>query len=123
MKSLKNTTLLQLVASASILLIASSIAYYFVLYLPALERAKQEQSQREFELKEKEQQIYKDCDYEAQSRATENLKSKVEVAEKSNLTYTSDYKIWKEASEKGLYLKGDYNELYDACLRRHGLKY
>lgn len=111
------------VASISILIVALSIAYYFVIYLPSM-------AERELQLKEAEKreeksetEIYSDCDAEAQRRAIELLKSKIEIAEKSNLTYTHDYKIWKEASEKGLYLKDDYNEYYNSCLRRHGIKY
>ena len=130
MKLFKNITLLQLTASISALVVALSIGYYFAFHLPSVERANQEIAERELLLKETEVQqqkseadIYEDCDVEAQTRASSLLKSKLELAENSNLTYTQEYKVWKEASEKGLFLKDDYNELYNACIRRQGIKY
>lgn len=134
-----------IIASIAILIIALSVAYHLVIFLPAKEKARQEQVNRELENIQKatqeqtnqeseikqteqqsqknQQQIYKDCDVEAKDKAKSILRSRLEIAEKLNLTETDSYKIRKEASDKGLFLKDDYNTGYEYCLRRNGIKY
>lgn len=127
MRVLKGFNLFSIVASAAVMIIALSVAYYFVIFLPAKEKTRQGQiardlqfKQAEQEKKEEEDKVYQDCDMEAVERADELLKSKIEIAQK---TGTSIPATWKEASEKGLHLKDDYNSYYESCLRRHGIKY
>jgi len=127
-KLLKERGLLfSIVVSISVLIVALSVAYYFVIFLPSKEKARQEQINKELEIKQTEQefqekqlQIYEDCDSEAQRRARELLESKIEVSRKAGQTPPL---YWKEAFEQGLYLRDDYNEYYNSCLRRHGIKY
>lgn len=119
----KGNLFFSVVASISVLIVALSIAYYFVIYLPSMAKRELQLKEAERQEQKSETEIYSDCDVEAHRKATELLKAKVEIAEENNLTYTQNYRIWKEASEKGLYLKDDYNEYYNSCLRRHGIKY
>lgn len=124
---MKKVSPFSFVVAISVLIVALSVAYYLVIFIPAKEKTRQEQVNREFQLKEAEQQskkieqqVYKDCDTEAEENASKLLKSKIEIAQKAG-TYIPP--TWKEASEKGLHLKDDYSSYYDSCLRRHGIKY
>src|SRR3990172_2843629 len=88
----------------SILIIALSIAYYLVIFIPEKEKAKQDQINKELQIKEteqgakrREQGVYADCDIEANDKATELLKSKIEIATKSGGYLPGG---WKEAAEK-----------------------
>lgn len=101
MKMPKGLSILTFSVAAAILIIALSVAYYFVIFLPGKESAKKE--------------VFMDCDTEAKETAKDLLQKKGEIgAGPSN---------WKEAFDKGLYLTDDYNKLYESCLRRHGFKY
>lgn len=91
------------------LTIAGSVFYYFVIFLPSKENFRQAQ--------------FNECDTKATTGAQELLKSKISVAESSGMTYREDYKVWKQASLRGLFLKEDYNEIYENCLRKYGIKY
>lgn len=124
---MKKVSPFSVAAALSLLIVALSAAYYLVIFIPAKEKARLEQANRELKLKEAEQnaknkelQVYKDCDTEANENAENLLKSKIEIAQKAG---TSIPATWKEASEKGLYLKDDYNSYYENCIRRHGIKY
>lgn len=132
-----------IIALIAALIIALSVAYYLVIFLPAKEKARQEQVNRELEIKQKatqgqinqeseikqteqqsqknQQQIYKDCDVEARDKAKSLLQSKMEIAK--NLNLTEIYELYKEFSDKGLFRKEDYNTGYEYCLRRNGIKY
>ena len=121
MRVLKDRLFL-IIASVSILIIALSVSYYFVVFLPAKEKTKQEQVNRELglkqaeqEAKQKELQVFKDCDTEAIEKAKELLRKKGIIGDAPS--------NWEKAEEQGLYLKDDYNRLYENCLRRHGIKY
>ncbi|OGD87927.1 hypothetical protein A3H87_01815 [Candidatus Curtissbacteria bacterium RIFCSPLOWO2_02_FULL_42_37] len=127
METLKGINLFSIIASVAILIVALSFAYYLVIFLPSKEKTMQEQASKELQLKQAEQQkkdkeaqVYKDCDDEAAEGARELLKSKIEIAQNSGTAIPS---TWKEASEKGLHLKDDYNSYYENCLRRNGIKY
>ena len=124
---MKKISPISFVAALSLLIVALSIAYYLVIFIPDKEKARQKEINRELQLKEAEQEakskeleVYQGCEAEAKEEAKELLKSKIEIAQK---TGTSVPATWKEASEKGLMLKDDYNDLYDSCLRRYGIKY
>lgn len=112
--------------STALLIIASAIGYYFTIALPKVQLAKQSLEQQKFELEksqaEKESEkdhYYKQCSKNAEEEAVDLLKSKIEIAKKSGITVPS---TWKEASEKGMYLKDDYGSLYNKCLGGYGLK-
>lgn len=62
----------------------------------------------------KEDLARKECYSQAEKSATALLKTKSEIDKNNN--------IWKEASEKDLYLKDDFDKSYDDCLSSHGLK-
>lgn len=57
-------------------------------------------------------QIYSYCNYKAQEDAKNALKDKTEIG--------AD--IYKEAVEKGMYLKDDYEYAYKKCLRENGIE-
>lgn len=54
--------------------------------------------------------IYSFCNKEAQEKAIELMKTKVKISPK-----------YKEFSEKGLFLKDDYESYYKKCLREKGI--
>lgn len=56
--------------------------------------------------------VYSVCNEKAKEKAREILKTKTEI---------SDDNEYKEASEKGLYLKDDYEYYYKQCLRSKGI--
>lgn len=109
MKIKKNLSLTQLIAMLSMLIIALSIGYYLVIFIPRN--------------KQKELEIYKNCDDEASIKARKLLESKIDVAIKSKQSNISEIELWKASLEKGLFLKDDYNSYYENCLRRNGIKY
>lgn len=109
MKSKNKFSFVQFFSVLSLMLIAGSVFYYFVIFLPGKEQFKQTQ--------------YTNCDIEAKDEALKLLKSKIEMAEEVGMTTDNQYKIWKQASLKGLYLKEDYNAKYESCIRRYGIKY
>jgi hypothetical protein len=98
-----------------------------VIFIPSREKAREEQAVKEIQLKEKEQEaksnelkVYADCEDESNDRAKVLLRSKIEIATRSGSEMPAGM---KEASEKGMFLKDDYNEIYESCLRKHGIKY
>jgi len=118
-----------IVASVSILIIALSVTYYLVIFVPSREKATAEQKAKEIETEAEKQRlerdkfkVYEDCDKEAKEEAQKLLESKIEIMEETGSQATR-YKEYKAAAEKGLYLRDDYEALYNRCLRRHGLKY
>lgn len=104
-----------------LLIISLSIAYYLVIFIPKKEQYKYEQEKFEIEKAKEDEQIrllqrektFEYCDEYAAKQASELL------IEKSELTNDSMY---KKASEKGLYLKDDYQNYYDRCLEKYDLK-
>lgn len=120
LKLTRRFNLFQVVAGLSLLIVASAVAYYLIIFLPSKEKARQELERAKQDAKNKEQQTYQDCDVEAQEKAKRLLKSKIEVGKKAGKRIPT---TWKEASEQGLVLMDDYNALYKSCIRRHGLKY
>jgi type II secretory pathway pseudopilin PulG len=61
--------------------------------------------------------LYQGCAREAEKSATDLLKSKAEMA-KGTYTYTT----LKNAVDKNMYLKPDYDYAFNSCLTRYGLK-
>lgn len=108
------------IITASFLIIALSIAYYFVIFLPTQERNKQmlqdEKTTLEQQSLEKSKQISTDCEKSAGEQATETLKSKAELMP-AGQTKT----MYEEAVAKNMYLKDDYKELFESCLKRNGV--
>lgn len=117
-KFLKNTSLLQIAISIALIVSSLSVAYYFVYYLPSKERS---EKVSETEQAQSKANIYSDCDAEAEETALQLLEQKVEILEETNQTHSQEYQLWKQAVEKGLYLKEDYNSYYDKCVNRYGL--
>jgi uncharacterized protein HemX len=112
--------------SVALLIVALAIAYYFAVVLPKIQDAKQELEEQKFEFQKTEsmkeelnQQYYSSCASESAKSAEELLKEKIEIAATSG----ADIPLaWKEASNKGMYLKDDYDSYYKQCLQTHGLK-
>lgn len=66
-----------------------------------------------------------ECNQEANEEAASLLDGKIEVLEgMANLDYANRQTLehYKEAAEKGMYLKDDFETLYEKCLSRYGLK-
>jgi hypothetical protein len=66
-----------------------------------------------------------ECNNEADREAASLLKSKIAVMEGlSGLSYGDRQTLqhYKEAASKGMYLKEDFETLYEKCLSRYGLK-
>lgn len=124
------------------LTISGVFAYRYLVILPKEEKARLESRERlakdELDLKrqaqltelwqqtsqetekERTQQVYKDCDNEAKEKAKENLAKMIELKEKVN---APDLAEFKAAQDTGLVIKGDYDNYYEDCLRRQGIKY
>lgn len=82
---------------ASALIVALSVAYYLVIFLP----------------EQKELETRKECANKANDKAKNLLKTKADL-------FNED--TYKKAFEKGLFLKDDYNAIYENCLSENGLK-
>ena len=108
------------ILTISFLVIALSIAYYFVIFLPQKERERQalelqKQSSEQIAVDER-KRIYEECATEANDKSRELLKKKIEL-----LPSGQERNTMQEAYDKGLHLKGDYNSSYDNCLKRNGI--
>lgn len=112
----------------SLVVISLSIAYYLAIFIPQKEYLKLEQEKRKLEIEsenkrdeaqkeirqaERREELYIECEQSSTEYAKDLLKTKSELV--SNSTY-------KNAVEKGLYLKDDYQDALDKCLDRYGLK-
>ncbi len=122
---MKNKILIYSLSIASLIL-SSAGAYYLAVALPKIQIEKQKLEEQRFELQKAEslkenlnQEHYSSCSDEAKDRATNLLKTKIEIAAKSGTNIPS---TWKEASNKGLFLKDDYESYYSQCIQRYGLK-
>ena len=124
------------------LAISGVFAYRYLVILPKEEKSKLESQERlakdELDLKrqarlaelwqqtsqevekERTQQVYKDCDNEAKEKAKQNLAKIIELKEKINAPDLEEFKV---AQNTGLVMKGDYDNYYEDCLRRYGIKY
>lgn len=67
-----------------------------------------------------EKKVFSDCDREAKDKSRELLAKKIEIAKEVNDPIIQQY---QKAYDLGLHLKDDYNEYYENCLRRQGVKY
>lgn len=121
---MKNFSLIQLTASFGILVVSLSLAYYFIIFIPQKELFDQQQVKRAVELEERKisaenekTSLRASCEAEAGEEATNLLKNKLELAEGSYI-----YDTYKDAVDKGMYLKDDYNSYYERCLQRYGLE-
>ena len=108
------------ILALSFLIVALSVAFYFVIFLPQKERERQtvellKQSSVQ-EAEDKRKQIFVDCANEADVKARELLKKKIEL-----LPNGQEKKTMQEAYDKGLHLKDDYNTYYDNCLKKNGV--
>ena len=104
------------VLSVSVGVIALSVAYYLVIFLPTKEKYRQEQlnAQQEEEAGQaSKSQYYSICQEEAENKAIESAKKKAKIAN----NYYMD-----KAVEEGMYLKDDYKDYYQLCLDRYGVK-
>lgn len=115
-----NYKLISISASLALIIIALSIAYYLVIFLPSKEKFKQEELGKAQESEQQEQlsekQKYRYCQNEATKSAQEALEKKAKLA-------TGQLKsILEKAVEEGMYYKDDYNYSYQQCLERQGLE-
>ena len=117
-----NKKLFYILASISICVIALSIAYYLVVFIPQREKFKQSTQQETYERNVLEEQSdetkYAQCNTEASKYAHDFLKTKIELMEEQGYTNMEQYKLWKNAYDKNLYLKDDYNTAYENCIRK-----
>lgn len=116
MKEIIRSKIFVYVLSLSIGIIALSVAYYLVIFLPSKEKYRQEQlkAQQEEEAREKDKSSYYSlCQEEARNKAVESAKRKAKIANNNFIN---------EAVNEGMYLKDDYNDYYQLCLDRYGLK-
>lgn len=114
---LQTNNLLTKTISFAFVIISLSVAYYYVLFLPGIERSNRVKSQLQEQLKEAQlserQDKIAECQTEAATGAVGTLKTKAEIG---------NNKALKDAAAKELYLKGDYDAYYEQCLQRNSLK-
>jgi hypothetical protein len=67
-------------------------------------------------------QIRRGCNQWAESTAKEMFVSKNEIIKSSGQKQGADARLYEEASVRGMYLKDDYREYYEQCLRSNGLR-
>jgi len=75
--------------------------------------------------KNEETSIRLQCNNDAIKEAQDLLKSKTDILENTkNLSYSDKQLLttYKDAISKEMYLKEDFNSLYEQCLSRNGLK-
>lgn len=116
MKQILKSKIFVYALSLSVGIVALSVAYYLVIFLPSKEKYRQEQlkAQQEDEAREKDKSSYYSlCQEEAEKKAVESAKKKAKI---SNNYYMN------QAVEEGMYLKDDYKDFYMLCLDRYGLK-
>ena len=123
---MKRLGLFSYALSVATIIAALSIAYYFVIALPKIQSDKQALDIQKFafqktekEREEAKEEHYQTCLDEANEKAKQLLKNKIEIADKSGTTIPA---IWREASEKGLFLKNDYDAYYEKCIQSYGLE-
>lgn len=109
MKTTSKFSFFQFVIILTLLTVAGSVFYYYVIYLPGKDKFRQTQ--------------FSNCDGEAKSEAQKLLRDKIGMAESLGQTTENYYKMWKQAQSHGLYLRDDYNAKYESCIRRYGIKY
>jgi len=101
----------------SFIIISLSVGYYFF--------KKQQLDYKKFQIEQEEknkeaekESYYQFCADEAEKNARDLLKKKIELLEKSG---GSQYQTYKEAYEKGLHLRDDYDNYFNNCLEKYGL--
>lgn len=108
------------IITVSFLIIALSIAYYLVIFLPSKERGIQQielqKATSEQLVEDDKKQTYSQCEKDASKAAVQTLKSKAELLPEGKLKTTLE-----EAASKNMYYKDDYNSYYENCLKRNGL--
>lgn len=101
------------------LIIALSIAYYLVIFVPQKEKARieqQKQEQKDQQVKEQgEKTTRQNCQKESADKAIAVLKSRSEIS-------PSYAKANNGAVNNGMYKKEDFDKYYDDCLSMSGLK-
>lgn len=106
----------RIILSISFLIIALSLGYYFVIFLPNLENKKQELEAQKQATQQREEEnkknTYSLCAEIASSQA------KALIKEKAQLPGGEQY---REGATKGMYLKPDYDYAYQDCLKSHGI--
>jgi|GEM_PF-7024937 len=74
--------------------------------------------QDQIDLENQKTNNYQSCADEANKEATALLKSKLKIMPKD----ASEYEIYKKAAAEDMYLKPDYDSIYNKCLGQYGLK-
>jgi hypothetical protein len=104
----KNVTMaIKLSIVAAILLISFSVFYYFVIFLPSIQRGKSETERKKTESLSA---IRSDCQQWAVSNAVEFYKSR---SKENEYLYRPG---------EGMYLRPDYEAYYKDCLRSSGIE-
>lgn len=111
-----------IILSISLLIIAGSIAYYFVWFLPNKEKAtvenKQDQQTNELTQEERETQTRQKCADESIVKAREKLQKLYDAG----LMSASERAEWEKAKGVGLTRRDDRDYYFDLCLEINGLK-
>lgn len=110
--------LFYITASLSCLIVASSIAYYLVWFLPSKEKVKNEVVQVQTSQEEKELQTRQDCREEARQKAKEKLEKLIQA----DLVSESEKQEYQKALDVGLAKQDDIDHYFDICLEVKGLK-
>ena len=118
---------LKIIIVAGGLLVALSVAYYLVIYIPYKDKMKIE---RENQAIEQEKQTREDCYKEARYRAKNLLLNKIQLKSAQLKNETNPFLKEKFAREisnlnnifnKELVLNDDFNKFYEDCLSKSGL--
>lgn len=108
--------------SIAVIICSLALGYYFVIYIPERDKQERLMQQKEMDWKvsmeNNKQKGIADCEVEAGRQANSTLKSRLELMEQTD-TYSSGYEIMKQAAEKGLFNKDDYNQYYSNCIEKY----
>lgn len=105
---------IQILMMGCLLIVTFSLAYYFVFYLPGIKNKERQDNIEKEKLETQADTAKKKSVSFCQAEASENAKSLLKT--KAELEPTL-----KEAANKDLYLKSDYDTYYEQCLQQQGI--
>lgn len=106
------------IPAVSLLVVAGSIAYYFMWFLPSKEKTAYQIQQTQKENVEIELKTRQNCQDESRQKAKEKLEKLIDAG----LLSQSEIDESKKALDKGLAKKADVDYYFNQCLEVHGLK-
>src|SRR3989344_6589753 len=116
MKNLKPPLIFWATLSLSLLIIAGSIAYYFLWFLPNKEEAKVTTQQTEIKQEAQKTKTREGCLEEAKTKAVEKLQKLYD----SGVMTVEQKREWEQVKDTGLAKKEDINWYFDQCLLING---